>query len=64
MRFLSDQSFTSIRSLMWARARASLVPIGTSSVTTATSPSKSMPSSSLGNAASAVGAMKSSEPPW
>ena len=41
-----------------------LVPIGTSSVTTATSASRSMPNSSLGTGTSAVGGRKSSDPPW
>jgi hypothetical protein len=59
----SDTSLTSITSSIFEAATAGLAPYGTSLVTTATSPSKSTPQSSLPIGTSWVGARKPSERP-
>ena len=64
MRFLRLTSFASISSLMCAAASSAVAPMGTSSVITATSPSMSMPQSSLAATMASHGPMKLSDPPW
>ncbi len=56
-------SLTSITSLMWPAASTGETPMGTSSVTTATSLSKSIPPASSPARILSVGPMKLSEPP-
>ena len=63
IRLRKDTSLTSISSLMCAPACSDAHPMDTSSVTTATSASKSMPQSSLPAAMASRGPRKPSEPP-
>ncbi|MNP40598.1 hypothetical protein D3C76_1342500 [compost metagenome] len=64
MRLRRLTSLTSISSLTCSSAFCALVPMGTSSVMTATSDSKSMPHSSDPMTMGPRGARKLSEPPW
>ena len=57
-------SLQMVTSLMWLAAICGLTPIGTSSVITATSASKSMPQSSSAISMSSTGPSMVSEPPW
>ena len=60
----SDTSFRMVTSLMCLRAASGEMPIGTSSMITPISPSKSMPQASSASSISSVGPTKESEPPW
>ena len=59
-----DTSLTSMTSLMWPAASSFDTPIGTSSVTTAISPSMSQPQLVSFSGMSARGGRKVSLPPW
>src|SRR5215813_6151013 len=64
MRFLSETSLASMTRRMRSAASLALAPIGTSPVTTATSPSRSMPQAASAIAIGSCGPRKLSDPPW
>ena len=64
MRLRSDTSLTSMRRQMRSPASSADAPIGTSSVMTATSPSRSMPHASSASAIASRAPRNVSDPPW
>jgi hypothetical protein len=60
----NETSLTRVTSTMWRAAVSALTPIGTSSVTTTTSASKSMPKDSSAARIGSVGPRKPSDTAW
>ena len=64
IRLRSETSLTSMSRQMCSPASSAVAPIGTSSVMTATSPSRSMPQASSASSMASQGPRNASEPPW